>query len=496
MKRFTKLTPALALFASVGLLAGCATSQSTTSSSTPAPASSSAPTSSSSTPTPTPVDPWAVPSDYVAFDATKDPKAFTAEIDWWDTFGSSGATASAMKLLITNFNKIYPNIKVTRTSKDSYPNIASAIQSAIPSGTTPTMAIGYPDNVARYIDKGAIENLAGYAADATIGFGKDDGTGVKDANGVVVETKADLISAYVDEGTSYAVDGVYSLPFSKSTEVMFYNKDQFDANGWTVPTTWTELWSTAEAMKTAVPTVTPLGYDSDDNLFITRSAQSNIAYTSLTGDHYLFNNAQAKAMVGELKTNYDKGYFKTKGTSANNAYTSTQFTSGSLMMTVGSTGGTSYNYTQNFNIGIAAIPQADTNNKKVISQGPSAFIFKRATADQKYAAWLFYKYITNSSNSAYWSSKTGYNPVRTSSYSSSVWTEFKNSSTSGSNKLIFDTLEFIKTNYVDSLFTSPAFVGSDVARTSVGGLVTNVLLGTKDVNTAFEDAIAQCLFVA
>ena len=97
MKRFTKLTPALALFASVGLLAGCATSQSTTSSSTPAPASSSAPTSSSSTPTPTPVDPWAVPSDYVAFDATKDPKAFTAEIDWWDTFGSSGATASASR---------------------------------------------------------------------------------------------------------------------------------------------------------------------------------------------------------------------------------------------------------------------------------------------------------------------------------------------------------------------------------------------------------------
>jgi hypothetical protein len=50
----------------------------------------------------------------------------------------------------------------------------------------------------------------------------------------------------------------------------------------------------------------PLGYDSDSNFYITLSEQKGIPFTSATGDHYLFNNAGAKAMVTDLKTNMTK----------------------------------------------------------------------------------------------------------------------------------------------------------------------------------------------
>ena len=37
------------------------------------------------------------------------------------------------------------------------------------------------------------------------------------------------------------VDKFYSLPFNKSTEVLYYNKTFFEENNLTVPTTWDEM---------------------------------------------------------------------------------------------------------------------------------------------------------------------------------------------------------------------------------------------------------------
>ena len=49
-----------------------------------------------------------------------------------------------------------------------------------------------------------------------------------------------------------------------------------------------------------------------------------------------------------------------------------------------------------FEVGIATIPQADASNRKVISQGPSVCIFKKANVQEEYASWLFVKYLTTS----------------------------------------------------------------------------------------------------
>ena len=42
--------------------------------------------------------------------------------------------------------------------------------------------------------------------------------------GLSAEDKADFVPAYIEEGQQYLEEGTYSLPFSKSTEILLYNK--------------------------------------------------------------------------------------------------------------------------------------------------------------------------------------------------------------------------------------------------------------------------------
>lgn len=240
--------------------------------------------------------------------------------------------------------------------------------------------------------------------------------------------------------------------------------------------------------------VAPLGYDSDSNLFISLSRQMDIPFTSATGsEHYLFNNAQSKAMVSDLKAKFDEGLFITKGSNGNNTYTSSKFTAGEILMSIGSTGGTTYNQTMNFEVGVAEPPAYDLANKAVISQGPSICFFnaaasKVASPAQLKAAWKFYKFISSAENSTLYSVSTGYQPVRTSSYETENYKNFANDSTS-----LLNSVAKVSSGMLNSYFNSPVFVGSAKARNEVGSLLSAVLLGTQSVDSAFENAISNCV---
>ncbi|MGM9873878.1 MAG: extracellular solute-binding protein [Bacilli bacterium] len=414
-------------------------------------------------------------------------------VKFWHTMGQ--ANQGLLNRMIAEFEAANPDIVIDAFSQGSYDDVADKIKEAIPSGTTPTMSFCYPDNVADYIEAGAVEELTSYIENSDYG----------------IPDLADYNSSYWAEGTSYQIEGTYSVPYAKSTEVLFYNATVFEENNWEVPTTWDELWTLARQIKAKYPTVTPLGYDSDSNLFITLCEQYGIPYTTshpADGEsYYLFNNEQAKAMVEELKGYYNEGLFVTKGTSPNSSYTSTQFTNGKLVLSIGSTGGTTYNKSLNFNIGVAPLP-AGSKNRHVVSQGPSICFFKRAKANEKVAAWKFYTHITNSVNTANYSISTGYEPVRTSSYSTDVYNAYiqtgGNINTAGTafvnrleedNNLLATAAKCTSTFYPpEQYFTSPIFPGSDTARDAVGGIIPNVLRGTKTVDQAFTDALTQCVF--
>lgn len=415
----------------------------------------------------------------------------TTKVIFWHTMGKD--KIATLETMITAFEKENPDIKIEQTAKGSYTDIATAVNNAIAAGDVPTMAFCYPDHVANYLGASAVVNIQDYLDDPELNFNEDDGL------------QSDFIKAYWDEGKSYDVEGIYSAPFYKSTEVLFYNKDAFDAKGWSVPTTWAEMETLMATIKADATygSKTPLGYDSDDNLFITMCEQYGIPYTTndniTTGaDHFLFNNDRAKAMVTKIKGWYDNKYLVTQGTLG--GFTSTEFKNGNLLMTIGSTGGTNYNYSDNFNIGIAAIPGAEATveggNAHVIMQGPSVCFLRRCTVAQKQAAWKFYKYCVKAENSAYYGITTGYSPVRQSSFETQVWTDFVTDETiTGASDLIRRAVNFNST-LMDKYFVSATFKGSSTARTEVGGILTNVMTGSKTLADAFSDAYNNCVYAA
>jgi len=413
-------------------------------------------------------------------------------VTFWHTMGKTNQ--ELLQTMIKAFNDKYPDIEIKESSAaGGYEDLQTLILKNVSTHNLPTMAFCYPDHVAQYLESGnggIVTDLQDFINDPELGFKVEEGSHKNDA-GKTLSGVDDFVPTFWEEGCNYQKSGVYSVPFAKSTEALFYNKDVFDANGWEVPKTWDQMWALCQTIRETYSedeVVAPLGYDSDSNLFISLCQQMGIPYTSATGDHYLFDNPQAKAMVRDLKTKYDKKYFITKGSSGNNTYTSSKFTSGEILMSIGSTGGTQYNGTQNFEVGVAEVPAYDLNSPAIISQGPSICIFNDASKEEQRAAWQFYKFISSAENSTKYAVSTGYQPVRLSSYETETYKDFSHETTNLMNKVAS-----LSSSLLDSYFNSPVFVGSATARKEVGSLVTSVLLGSKSVDDAFTQALSNCV---
>ena len=406
-----------------------------------------------------------------------------------------------MNNYIAEFNKLYPNIHIEHTSLGSYDDVRDQIIADISVGSQPNIAYCYPDHVALYNLAKSVQTLD-ELIDSTVTVNRADGT--TETLGLTDEQKADFIEGYYEEGRQYGDGLMYTMPFSKSTEVLYYDKTFFDANGIAVPTTWEEMEHVCAKIKELDPNSIPLGYDSESNWFITMCEQYNSPYTSATGDHYLFNNETNRGFVKMFGEWYNKGYLTTQ--KLYGAYTSGLFTATTGVrsyMSIGSSAGSKYQRpTANadgsypFEVGIATIPQVSADNRKVISQGPSVCIFKKDNPQEVVASWLFIKYLTTSVDfQAEFSMASGYVPVIKSVADNAVYAEFLSKADGGD--YIAALSAQVCLSQEDAYYTSPAFVGSSTARDQVGALLPKCLTMTGDdvdaqIEAAFEEAVDEC----
>lgn len=401
-------------------------------------------------------------------------------IKFWHTMGQNNQ--DVLRRVIETFESENPNVVIEHSAQGDYTALHEKLLKAIPAATMPTMAFCYPDHVADYMSNNAVMQLDDWITGETTAFTAEEGS------------VDDFVETYWEEGTNYEKDGTYSVPFAKSTEVLFYNKTMFEKHNLTVPTTWEEMWALCAKIKTDVmpvePTIEfPMGYDSDSNLFITMCEHLGISYTTneninVPSDHITFNNADAKALVQDLVDKYKDGLFVTKGVLPNNAYTSTYFTEGKTIMSIGSTGGTSYNVSTNFEVAIAPAPITSTegNGDKYILQGPSICFFKKGTDELKEMAWKFYKALVKAENTAAYSVRSGYEPVRKSALELPGYQEYlQGDSLQAKVSAVTATIQ-------DQFFLSPVFYGSAAAREQVGNLFAQVAMGVKTLDKAFADA--------
>ena len=406
---------------------------------------------------------------------------------------------------IGEFNKLYPNIHIEHSSYGGWSDISGQINTEMAADNQPNIAYCYPDHVAMYNMAKAVVTLDGLIASTEPAL-KGDGT--TEQLGLTQEQIDDFIDGFYNEGKAYGDNQMYTMPMSKSTEVLYYNKTFFDANGLTVPTTWEEMEAVCAKILELDPKSIPLGYDSEDNWFITMCEQYGYDYTSATGDeHYLFNNDNNKTFVKMIRDWHQKGYVTTEaiyGSYTSGLFTELDKTVSHSYMCIGSSGGASYQIPADraFEVGIAPIPQVNTSAKKVISQGPSLCILKsgKSTDQHILASWLFVKYLTtNMAFQTEFSSTSGYMPVLESAQNNETYAGWLGKADGYS----FLTAYVVKVGLeqADSYFTSPAFNGSSEARKQVGALLAKCMSEkTEDVdsliNNAFEEAYDECVFLA
>ena len=410
------------------------------------------------------------------------------EIVFYNTMGAN--LSAVLETYIAEFNKLYPNITVVSTNVGNYDDCRDQISTELTVGNEPNIAYCYPDHVAMYNLAKAVTTLDNLINHPELGL--------------TDEQKADFIEGYYNEGREFGDGLMYTMPLSKSTEVLYYNKTFFEANNLTVPTTWDEVEAVCAQIKAIDPDSIPLGYDSESNWFITMCEQQKSPYTSATGDHFLFDDEQNHAFIKKFNSWYQKGYVTTQ--TLYGAYTSGLFTTlegVKSYMSIGSSAGATYQRpaagadgSYPFEVGIATIPQVDAANPKVISQGPSLCIFQKDNAQEVVASWLFVKFLTTNVNfQAEFAMASGYVPVLKSVAENPVYAEFIANADGG--KYISALSAKVCLEQEHAYYTSPAFNGSSEARDQVGSLLTKCLALTGDnvdaaIAEAFEDAVAEC----
>lgn len=462
------------------------------------------------------------------------------EVVFYSSMGQN--LANTLQRYITEFNKIYPDIKITHNHTfGEYDSLTERISTELDNFKGPSIAYCYADHVATYNATNQTMALDSFINSKEVVPAGKFGSTEDHTVGFTTDELNDFIDTFYKEGREAFGDGstMYMLPFAKSSEVMFYNKTFFDANELQVPTHWFATTANVDDDKTSMeyvckrikeidPKSIPFGYDSDDNFFITmcyqlqsmpENADKNL-YTSATGKHYLFDNEVVRDCMTKFNEWYQKGYMITKATNGT-TYTSDlfKFEDKTIVakgmrsyMSIGSTGGATYNIpsTDTFTVEVAEVPQMNPEKPQVISQGPSICMLvneNTKTEDQKLASWLFMKFLTtNKQFQASFSMTSGYTPViesvRTLKNYKEGYLDLPSYLTTEERITAKAVLQCL--DQMDAYYTSPAFFGSTRARNEAKTLVPGVLeasaTGNKSVtdiiNEKFANAISNCEFYA
>ena len=441
------------------------------------------------------------------------PSGDTLEIQFWSTFNKS--FHDQIETHINEFEKIIlenegVKIDVKFSQQGGYDDLATKVSQGFTSGIYPTIAVAYPDHVADWISRVPenVANIGPLITDPEIGFGKDTIEALNDK----YTLEEGYVEAFIEEGDKYAVEGTYSFPFLKSTEIMAYNKylvesivipelnDGYPLNkAFMEDLTWDDFVTILRYIKDnnegedGFDVEWPAYYDSDSNLFITKMVQNDVPFIAngaTPSEKVLFNNEAAKQEVRDLKALYDEGLFMTKGVN-NQQYGSNYFSKSEIVFSISSSGGAGY-MDLGGDVPVEVVKVPYDNAPSYVSQGPT-LCFLNHNNDPENAKKIEYafrlvKYLTSSEVNAECAVNSGgYVPVNKYSYDTLQYQHFLYSDTNENNVLSINArcvIESINGAY----YNLPSFKGSANIRDAVGGIITQVLADTKDIDTAFQNA--------
>lgn len=429
------------------------------------------------------------------------------EITFWAKNDTNMNQVNIYNKAVEDFHKLYPNITVKIKFYTDYGRIYNDVITNIATNTTPNVCITYPDHIATYLKgENTVVVLDNLMANKKYGLG---GSEVKfDA-----PTQKEIVPKFLKEGRIGGVQ--YALPFMRSTEACYINKTYVEKLGFTIPDvlTWDFMWEVAQAaMKkdangnyevNGQKILLPIIYKSTDNMMIQYLKQKDADYSTNSGEILIFNDT-TKQFLKEIAEHTKAGKFTTFKIAS---YPANFLNAGQCIFAIDSTAGATWMGSNaplidipeenlvKFETAVMTIPQLDTENPKMISQGPSVCIFNKEDPQEVLASWLFTQYLLTNEVQIAYSQTEGYAPVTLKAQNSAEYIDYL-SREGQDNEMYYDIkLKATKLllDNVDNTFVTPVFSGSASLRDAAGQMIEEV---TKSVKRKIEvnDEFIQNLY--
>lgn len=281
-----------------------------------------------------------------------------------------GDAAKLIEKICADFNAENPDIVVDPVYTGNYDDTVTKIQTAIQGGTPPDVFVSLATQRFTMASTGMAMPL-----DDLIAADGDEGKAYID----------DFLSGFMED--SYVDGKIYSIPFQRSTEILFYNKDAFKEVGLDpekAPATWDELVEDGKSVMFDTP-----------------------------------ENVEALQFWLDLQNKYEvmaPGIVQWTDLP-------TQFLAGEVAMIYHTTGNLA-NISKNatFDFGTAFLP--GNARQAAPTGGGNFYISNGISEDRVQAAWKFIKFATEPERAAQWALDTGYVATRQSCFDLDIMKEY------------------------------------------------------------------------
>lgn len=429
------------------------------------------------------------------------------ELTFWAKNDTNRTQMKIYQNAIKDFEALYPNIKIKLRLYTDYGKIYNDVITNIATGTTPNICITYPDHIATYLTGvNTVAPLDELFASEKYGLG---GSEVRFDS----VSRDEIIKKHLDE--CYFDGNYYAVPFMRSTEACYINKTYVEKLGYTVPDelTWDFVWEVSEAAMAKNEDGTfkvngqnvliPFIYKSTDNMMIQMLKQSGYSYSNESGEALLFND-DTKSLLYTVAEHAGTGAFSTFSISS---YPANFLNAGQCIFAIDSTAGATWMGSDaplsdisedkivKFETAVRTVPQFDTENPQMISQGPSICIFNKNDPQEVLASWLFTQYLLTDGVQISYSETEGYAPVTTTARNSAEYADYLSREGEDNDEHYDIKIKATKLllENTENTFVTPVYNGSASLRNAAGQLIENV---TKSMNRkeTVDDAYMEKLF--
>ncbi|MEC0230989.1 ABC transporter substrate-binding protein [Paenibacillus alba] len=315
------------------------------------------------------------------------------ELQFYFPVAVGGPITKLIDQLAADFHKENPTITVKPVYGGSYQDTMTKVVTSVQGGTSPDLAVLLSTDLYSLLSMNAIEDL-------TPRFNKEYFNGFYDAF----------------MGNTKSGETVWSVPFQRSTIVLYYNKDLFKKAGLNpdkAPANWTEMREAASKLtvKDSAGKTSQWGIEIPSTgyqywMLQALSLQTGTNIVSNDGKNVYFNKPEVQEALQYYTDLGRKDKVMPEGT-LEWATVPSDFISGKTALMYHTTGNlTKVKTDAKFDFGVSFLPA----NKKYGSPtgGGNLYVFKGIPEDRKKAAVKFIEFLTQPQRVAQWSIDTGY----------------------------------------------------------------------------------------